>query len=69
MNGTQVMLKPERLMEVREAAQKIDAAVLAVQELADGEDQSLRDSPRLKELNRISRALASLEMDLQRLSA
>lgn len=65
----QVMLSPQRLMDVKEAAEKIDTAVLAVQDLAEGEDQALKDAPRLKALRDISRKLASLELELQRLFA
>lgn len=63
------MLTKERIEAVERAARKIDIATVAVQNLADSEDQALRDAPRLKELNRISRQLATLTMDLQRLFA
>ncbi len=56
-----------KLAEVRKAVDKIDDAVLAVQGLADREDQNFPNRPRLTELRRISRTLAHLERDLQEL--
>jgi hypothetical protein len=48
----------------REAAEKIDAAVLAVQALIDQEPQEYPSRPRITELRRISRELAKCETAL-----
>ena len=66
---TQVMLAPERLMEVRDVVEKIDEAARAVEDLADGENQTFRDAPRLSGLRDIARRMHGLEAELQRLFA
>lgn len=60
------MLYTSRLNEARAAADKIDAALVAVQNLADGEPQEFPMRARIMELRRIARALAKLEADLDR---
>jgi hypothetical protein len=53
-----------QLTQAREAAEKIAAAVLAVQALADKEPQDFPSRPRIKGLREISRALAKCETTL-----
>lgn len=53
-----------QLAKVRAAIDKIDNAVLAVQELAAREDPQFPNRPRLKGLRSISRELAKQEQAL-----
>jgi hypothetical protein len=53
------------LSQARDAAEKIDAAVLAVQALTDQEPQDFPSRPRIKGLRQISRDLAKCETALQ----
>jgi hypothetical protein len=63
------MIFQQQLTEAREAAEKIDAAVLAVQALTEKEPQDYPTRHRISELRRISRTLAQCETTLQGLYA
>ncbi len=58
------ILEQAKLVEVSAAINKIDAAVMAVQDLASREPQEFPDRPRLKGLRQISRELAKQEQAL-----
>ncbi len=58
------ILTPTKLTAVSEALNKIDAAAVAVQDLAAKEPQEFPDRPRLKGLRAISRELAKQEQTL-----
>lgn len=58
------MIFQANLSLAREAAEKIDAAVLAVQDLIEKEPQDFPSRPRITELRRISRELAKCETAL-----
>ncbi len=57
-------MAPAQIEAVSDAINKIDAAVLAVQDLAEREPQEFPDRPRLKGLRAISRDLAKQEQAL-----
>jgi hypothetical protein len=61
------MIYQATLTEAREAVDKIDKAVLAVQALADKEPQDFPSRPRIKGLREISRDLAKAEVKLRML--
>ncbi len=57
-------MAPAQIAAVSDALNKIDAAVTAVQDLAEREPQEFPDRPRLKGLRAISRDLAKQEQAL-----